>query len=233
MFCSKCGAKNVEGAEACVACGVALASGNAANSFNAARGIAKEQVTEAVDASWATLKVLGLDPVGGLLKAYNSLGDQRAVGVGVAFGLIAAVCFVIVVAFSNVLRNFGADPESFGEYLKLLIIGATPFAALAISCFIGQKVGSGSGGVASNLFMSGVALLPFAVLCLCASILGAGNIEILVVLFVIALCLQVMILFAGLTRIGGVTEKAASYLVPTMLIITGWLTKTILVAIFD
>jgi len=95
MFCNKCGVKNEDETTACSACGEALKVQNAGGKFDADQ--AKEHVTKTANDAWTALKSLGLDPVGGLLQTYQTLGSVRALSVGVAFGIAFAVFFVLAV----------------------------------------------------------------------------------------------------------------------------------------
>jgi hypothetical protein len=225
MFCPKCGANNEASATACSACGEKFkADGTSVDK-------AKEQVKDAMNDAWATLKSLGIDPVGGLLNSYKSLGEARSVGVGVAFGIVFALCFVFIINRTP-LAQFYREIAGFGGFIKLLIVGFTPFVSLSLACFAGQKVGQGKAGFSSNLFIAGVALLPLGLVSLISSILGFGNLEVTLVLATISVCITVMVLFAGLTRIGELTDKAASYIVPIMLLLSAWIAKVILTMMF-
>ena len=95
MFCSKCGAQNEDTATSCTSCGEVFAVAKSSSGFEADK--AKEQVKVAMNDAVSTLKSLGTDPVGGLLQSYNALGEGRSLGVGVAFGLIFAFCFVVII----------------------------------------------------------------------------------------------------------------------------------------
>ena len=85
----------------------------------------------------------------------------------------------------------------------------------------------------NEAFISGVALLPFGLANLVSSLIGYGNLEISVTLFIIAVCVLILILFAGLTRISMATEKVASIAVPLMLIASVWISKVLYVALFS
>ncbi len=227
MFCSKCGVSNADGATVCSACNASLGLSTA--SLQAEK--AKEQVKAAMDDAWKTFRRLGLDPVGELLPAYEGLGQVRALGVGVAFGLVFAICFVIS-ARSLPYFQLISNLTGFGGYLKLLIVGFVPFVSLAVACFVGEKVGRGQGSVTSDFFIAGVALLPLGIVLLLSAVIGVANFEVIGTCAIIAVCLNVLLLFAGLTRIGKLSEKAASISVPLMLVASVWIAKVIYTSLF-
>ncbi len=233
MFCSKCGASNTEDAKACTSCSFSFET-KGVQSDKAKEQVdkAKEQVKAAVTDAWATFKALGLDPVGGLLNAFQGLGKGRSLGVGVAFGVVFAFCLVISL-YQIPYFKYLPNVNSFGGFVKLLLVGTVPFVALTASCIVGEKVGAGVAGIAGNSFISGVALLPLGAVFLIAAVVGVGNFEVIGTFAIIGVCITILVLFAGLTRIGGITEKIASVLVPIMLIVSVWFTKIILITIFS
>jgi len=117
-------------------------------------------------------------------------------------------------------------------FFKLLIVGITPFLSLAAALLIGAKVANGKGDLACKSFISGVSLLPLLIVSLISAIIGIGNIEVSLILFTVAICITVMILFNGLTRIEQLSDKAASYIVPLMLLGSAWIAKIFLTSIF-
>lgn len=230
MFCSKCGVSNADEVTTCTSCGQQLKAEASEPIFQSDK--AKEQVKVAVSDAWDTFQSLSLDPVGRLLNAYESLGTVRSLGVGVAFGIVFAICFAISITqipyFGLITNNYGLT-----GFIKLIIIGIVPFLSLTIACHIGGKLGHGKASLPSDAFISGIALLPFGLAMLVSSLLGIGNMEISVTLFIIASCLIILILFAGLTRISLATEKVASFAVPLMLIASVWISKVFYIALFN
>ncbi len=184
-----------------------------------------------MDAALTTAKALGLDPVGGLLKAYQALGATRSLGVGLAFGLVFSLLVVLTVYKIGFMEMFIGKSGVTG-FLKVMVIGFTLFFSLSIACLIGEKIGRGKGNFSSNCFISGVALLPIGIVSLISALIGYKNFEVTFILATISICMLVMILFAGLTRIGELSDKVASYIVPLMLIVSVWITKVFLTAMF-
>jgi hypothetical protein len=229
MFCSTCGTENVEANEFCGSCGKSLNPSAGDKAFNTEQ--IKSQVKGAANDVFVTLRNFGIDPVGGLPEAYNGLGERRALGVGLAFGVAFAICFAIAIAQIPYFFLF-SDLTGFGGFSKLLTIGTVPFIALAAASFLVGKIGHATTSMQMSAFIAGVALLPLGLTMLFGSIAGTGNIEVIAAVVLVAVCLHVLILFAGLTKIGVATDKVASYSVPAMLIASAWLSKVLFVALF-
>lgn len=229
MFCSKCGAQNEDTATSCTSCGEVFVVAKSNTGFEADK--AKEQVKVAMNDAVSTLKSLGTDPVGGLLQSYNALGEARSLGVGVAFGLIFALCFVVIIN-KIPLMDFRLRESGIGEYIKLLIVGFIPFLSLSAASLIANKFTHAKLAFSSNFFIAGVALLPLGLVSLITALIGFENYDIVFVLSTVSICITIMVLFAGLTRIGELSDKSASYTVPLMLIASAIIGKILLDILF-
>jgi len=75
--------------------------------------------------------------------------------------------------------------------------------------------------------MSGAALLPFAFVALLTGIFSFQSMDISSGLFLFAICLAVLMLFSGLTRIGKLAERPASLAVPLMVIVSAWISRAL------
>lgn len=167
------------------------------------------------------------NPFGGLSVAFESLGQARALGIGIAFGAAFALC--VLFGVYRVLLEWGR-PAGFTGFIKILVVAFVPFASLFGANLIGRKFCRGEGFLGRDSFIAGASLLPFGFVALLAGILGLGNIEVLFVFTLFAFCLTILMLFAGLTRICKTSERAAPIVVPLMLIASAWLSKDIYTA---
>jgi hypothetical protein len=172
---------------------------------------------QAVDA----FKKFATDPVGGLPVACESLDNSSALGVGVAFCLAFMACLFVVV------QKLTSLPVK--EILKLdyILLGATPFLCLAASSFVARNIFRGSGRIGNDCFVAGAALLPAGFAAVLSAFLGGGNVEVAVLLWVFVICITIMILYAGCNRIAKLTERAATFAVPTMLCISAFIAKVL------
>jgi hypothetical protein len=109
MLCSNCGATIPDGSTTCPNCQAAVAGASATatatatappppSGATAASAGAKAYLDYARDAglqAWRSLRQLAVNPVGGLDPAYKSLGDMGAMRVGIVFGIVSVICFLL------------------------------------------------------------------------------------------------------------------------------------------
>lgn len=230
MYCTKCGSKNDDGSMTCGACGCAIPTNSSASVFDSEK--AKEQVKATVNDAWETFRSLLTDPVGRLANAYESLGESRALGVGVAFGVAFAICIAMGLLNSPIPQVI-PGVSGFIGFLKSILVGIVPFIALAAAAYIAGKAGDGTASTSSGAFTSGIALLPVGLAFFIASLISVANIEIIAFLIFFALCLHILILFSGLTKIARLSERASTLGIPLMLIGSLYLMKVIYAELFS
>jgi hypothetical protein len=175
------------------------------------------------------LKLIVMNPVGGLSPAFVSLERRQAMEVGIVF---AAVFGVSTVIGSYLMLSRWAGSPGLGDMLKLLILGVVPFAAITGAAILARQVFHASGGgLEADIFIAGISVLPFGFVALLAGLLGVGNLEVTSILGVFGLCYAVLLLYTGCTRISGVSEGRAALAVPVIILIAGWLTKIVLASV--
>lgn len=220
MFCQKCGAQIPDNATACSNCSASVAAPNPA-------AVAADKVKAASKDALQAFKLFASNPVGDLSVAFEILGQARALGVGIAFGAAFALC--VLFGIYRLLGEWGR-PHGFSGFIKILVVAVVPFISLFGASVLGRKAFRGEGSFGHDSFIAGASLLPFGFVALLAGILGLGNIEVIAVFTLFAVCLTILMLFAGLTRICKLSERAASIAVPLMLIASAWLSKIIYTA---
>jgi hypothetical protein len=217
MFCKQCGAQIEAAATVCPKCSIPLESSNPTSAVT-------EKMTAASKDSLQAFLKFATDPVAGLSGAYESLGSARALSVGICFGVVDTIC--ILLAAYRLIPEFLRPPGA-GGFLKLLVGSLLPFVSLAAFSALARLLFRGKGDLSNDSFIAGASLLPVACAMLLGSLLGAGNMQVISALMMIALCLTVLMLFAGLSRISKLTERLATMAVPLVLLLSGWLTKAI------
>lgn len=232
MFCPHCGKETADTVAFCAGCGTNMATGAAPGLMIG--GVLKGASRDALQA----LRTLLVNPVGGLSASFDSLGAQRAVGVGVAFGVTFAM--VLAIAFERMASRvvaflpFGgilADQFSAVLRLKLFLWGLACFAAMVAATSAARLAFRGTGSIQHDVYVAGTSLFPGGVLLLAATVLGAGNLEVIAVLALFAVCFTVMLLHAGCTRVNGLAERPASFAVPCILVASAWIAKVIIAAL--
>jgi len=194
-----------------------------------------EQIGASAKDAFGAVSALALNPVGGLSAAYNALGPTRALGAGAALCIIFALLGALgsAIGSERMMMMFGLglmESNSFMIFLKTFFAMLVLPAAMVAACFGSRKVLSGSGPLAADLFTVGAALTPLGIALLLTSFLGLGNYELSMLLMLFASCYLVLMLFAGLTRLGGLTEKAAAPAVPIVFVISLYICKVVLTA---
>jgi hypothetical protein len=175
----------------------------------------------------AVSKALATNPVGQLAVAFAELGEARALSVGLSFAVIFALCVFlgIYLALPGWLR-----PSDIGAIFKTCLFGLMPFISSASASALARKVFGGAGSLGGDSFIAGVALLPLGLLAVLGGLLGIGNIEVIAFLGIFALCLTILMLYAGCTRISQLSEAQATLAVPLMVLVSTWLTKVLFTA---
>ena len=231
MYCQFCGSAMSTETEFCAQCGKQAPSAGA----SAAGSIGSQIKASSKDAA-SVLKQLLKDPVGGLAVAYATLGNQRAMSAGLvlclAFALAAAGGITMGAGrwFGQLYRLTGgamSGPGSFSGFLQLALqFFVIPAAIAAVGYGIRRVVGA-SPPLAADVFTAGAALAPLGLATLLAGLLGVGNLEVILVLILVAVSYLVLMLFSGFTRAGGMTETAGAPAVPVSILLAGWLASVV------
>jgi hypothetical protein len=221
MFCQECGSQVPDNATACSSCGTAVIVPSSA-------AVAAHKIEAASKDAWRAFKQFVPNPVPGLPAAFESLGQKRALGVGIAFGATFALCFLL--AAYRVLPDWNR-PSGVVGFIKVLLVAVAPVFSLFAASAVVRKTFRGAGGWADDSFISGASCLPFGCIALLAAIVGPGNVQLIAPCALFAGCLTILMLFGALTRIGKISERGATLAVPLILIATTWLSKITYVAL--
>ncbi|PYT36054.1 MAG: hypothetical protein DMF52_08705 [Acidobacteria bacterium] len=196
-----------------------------------------QQIGASAKDALGAVSSLALNPVGGLEPAYSALGPARALGAGAALCVIFALVGALGVAIGSerLMMLFGMmmgveKPNSFTLFLRAFISMLVLPAAMVGASFGARKVLSGKGPLAADLFTVGAALTPLGIALLLSSFLGVGNYELSMLLMLFAATYFVLMLFAGLTRLGGLTERAAAPAVPIVFVVSLYICKVVFAA---
>jgi hypothetical protein len=188
------------------------------------------------------VKLFAKSPVGGLPESFALFDDQRAIQVGMVFAIVYEVAILLgaLIFKSKAEALLGGAVQvgqltgelSAAQLLKVLLLGLVPFASLIGACALARAIFRGKGRFAGDVYTAGAVLLPTGLLVLAAALLGAANIEIIAILFLFALTYSILILYAGCSRVGCISEAGAAPAVPIILLSSAWITKIIVVALW-
>lgn len=184
--------------------------------------------------------IFAKNPVGGILEAFEGLGSKRAMSAGIFFAIIFDLCviigmYLILRKISGMFGAFASPKNSVGggggtslwQLLKFLITGFVPLVSITIASTLSRKIFRGEGSMEGDIFIAGAALLPLGALILLLGLLGWGNIEIIAIIGIIALCYTILILYSGCTKISKISDSASALAISAMLILSIWVTKII------
>ncbi|MGB3264902.1 MAG: hypothetical protein WBA89_13230 [Microcoleus sp.] len=170
------------------------------------------------------LKIFLINPVGGLPVFFQGLGKERALGVGIAFGIAYVVCFVFA------CQKFLPQNSGNSSLFNLILASAANFLSIAGASFLTRKLFRGYGSFQGDIFIAGVALVPASLLLLMSSLLGITNLEIIVIVMVVAITYTILMIYTGCHKISGIPENAAAFAVSVMLLLSGWLFKILILS---
>ncbi len=235
MYCDRCGTLIPEESASCGKCGRPV---RAAAPAEAAAAI-KEETGVALRDALAIAKVVLVDPVGALRPTFDRLGVRKATAAGLALCVLfatAAAVGIRMVASSGVGGFLGAmvfgGGVGVGGFLRIVLAALViPTALVVVSRGLFVLVGR-RGPFGAELFSTGAALTPLGFAVLAAGILGAGNLEVIALLIFFGMVYLVLMLFRGLTELGGLSLKSAAPSLPLLLLTSAWLSKVAFVAIF-
>jgi hypothetical protein len=219
-------------ATVCPKCGKTQPRAQAAAGTHAGGNVGAQIGASATDALNAFLSII-VNPVGGLAPSYSKLGPTRALGAGgalcVIFALLGSVATLIgpVSMFSSMGLLAGFGMSGFGMFLRALVGFVVLAAAMIAACFGLRKVLSGQGPLAADVFTVGAAVTPAGIAALLSSFLGAANFEIQMLLTLFAMSYLILMLYGGLTRLCGLTEKAAAPAVPGVLAVSFYICSVV------
>lgn len=237
MFCAQCGTQLAAEVGTCGRCGFEARRSSAEQWSSTAVGSqVQRQVAETSRDAVTALRLLAMDPVGGLPAAYEALGPLRSRSVGIALCALFALAATLGLrtaagrSFEGVMQltNLGGNTA----LLKWIIVLLVPPAVLAGSAYALRRLVRSPQRPASEVFTAGAAVTPAALALLIGGLLGIGNLEIVLLLALLAFCYLVLILYSGLTTVGGVSPRLAAPSVPVLLVLTAWLTKVVAAALW-
>ncbi len=230
MFCQQCGAVVGDVAALCPSCHAPTTQvGSGAGTRAGTKGSAADQVKAASRDALAALKTLAGNPVAGLAPAHDALGQARALRVGVLFGVVSMISFLLggYALLPAFMREDLIEFLGFGGVMKSLFFAIVPFLCTAGGSLVVRKVLGGQGSLAGDAFIAGSALLPASLWIVASGMVGFANAEVIAMLTVFAGCTGILMLFSGFTRISRLSERAGTLAVPVVVILSVWLGKVI------
>ncbi|MFB8789380.1 MAG: DnaJ domain-containing protein [Potamolinea sp.] len=161
-------------------------------------------------------KTLALNPTEGLLTAFANLDKKQALFVGILFAIIADFCFVVG---AYVISR---DLSRVISILNLILVGLVPFVSLFTTSTIVRAICRRRGSLSGDIFLAGASMMPLSFLVLLSSISKFLPNNTMLILSVFVSCYTILTLYSGCTQISNLPEKVAAFVVPVMLLVSGW-----------
>ena len=189
------------------------------------QNMAANQVKSTLNDAIQGLKIFLINPVGGLPIFFQGLGEKRALGVGITFGVAYVLC--IILAF-NKFESQGWISEI--SLFNLVALSITSFLSIVGASFVTRKLFRGAGSIKADIFIAGTALIPISLFILISYFLGLINLEIIAVFSVIGITYTILMIYTGCHQISKIPENGSALAVSVMLILSGWLFKILVVS---
>ena len=188
------------------------------------------KVSEAVEHARSVWLNLLSNPVGGISPAYQQLGPAKAGGAG---GVFIAAYTIIALLLVYMTKTFGMiRPDDMGGFMKLMFTLLACCLTWAAAMIGARLINRREGEIGGEVFVAGTISLVLAVDLLLVSILGFGNLEVLMIILLVSTCIIVLQVFVGLTRVSGLDERIGTFMVPVVIVGSCWLSKIIVMAVY-
>jgi hypothetical protein len=123
-------------------------------------------------------------------------------------------------------------PGDFAGFLKLLFTNLACCLTWAAAMIVVRLINRREGDLGGEIFVAGTISLVWAVDLLLFSVLGVGNVEVCAIIMLVSICVVVLQVFVGLTRISGLDERIGTFMVPVVIVGACWLSKIIFMAVY-
>ena len=230
MFCQQCGTSLADTATACGSCNAPVVRAGSTPSRAAAMA---GTVKAAYSSGLAALKGFAGDPVGRLPQVHESLGDERALRIGITYGVVSVLCFLLGGYLLFPFKDGLFERLGVGGVLRGVVFAAIPFGCAVVGGFATRKLFGGHGGNGGVVFVAGAALLPVSFAMVVNGFLGLGYTGLATAISVFAGCTGVLMLFSGYSRITKLSERAATLAVPIVIVLTLWAGRSMASSVVD
>lgn len=169
-----------------------------------------------------SITTLTTNPENGQNEMISKLGDMRSFLVGI----------VLCLGFSVACWSFGNEPllpeyPTRADHLKLWLCFCFPAVAIVIVLMGIKQVFSANGNWKQYLFCTGAILLPVTLGIVTVNIIGFINIELVAFISLLTVTTTILVLHLTLTKVVNMSVRATMLLIPTILVLIGYVMKVL------
>jgi len=165
---------------------------------------------------WETVKLLAPSPAEHCATAFRRLGQERALRVGIALGLLTAVLFA-----GAVRLHFGTMIPG-GFLFKSVLFGLIPFACFWVTSLGIRTISKREGGAGLDAYVAGVSTMPLLIAIVAGMFFSGSNWMVPLVAVAVSVSLVTLVLNSCLARVSGAPEKLAFWSTPCALLLCAW-----------
>jgi curved DNA-binding protein CbpA len=180
---------------------------------NTAMSLSQAALPQFLKLAFSNLPGMVLNPSGNLLPTFARLTPFQAGWAGLLYGFTGVGFWTL-----------GTWRENANTFLfsSSALTGLTAYLSVTISLILARLVAQGHGSYWGDLFLSGVASLPMALLMLLSNLVAPLGSSVLSALWVIASCYSILIVYIGCTQLSNMSEPRAMVTVPLIILVTRW-----------
>ena len=178
--------------------------------------------------AFSAFKKFSVDPVGGLLGAYQSLSKTAAMSAGIVFDVVFVLCVILSIKIAGLTEEM----ETAKNMWFWVIIGSlTPPIGMLLALIIIRNALRIRETIHADVFIAGATILFLGLFFIVGSIFmknfNPGTLFGMIMMSILVAFLisyTILILFSGLTKIYGLTDSKASFVLPMVLVVSSALT---------
>ena len=190
------------------------------------------EIKQSINTAWRLLPRLFRNPLKSFEEITKEFPDKNLIYISSAITLILSLALVAIVyiKFGQLAHSL---PNKMTVFLKVILVLEVPFVALAAANFAFQKAlgGDRQAGIGVEMLGSAVSLLPTYLAGIACSIVGVGNIELIIFLGAYGVVSSTLLTYELSRQQNQNKANILLFLAPVKIMAAAYLTKVICVTL--
>lgn len=190
------------------------------------------EIKQSINTAWRLLPRLLRNPLKSFEEITKEFPDKNLIYISSAITLILGLALVAIVyiQFGQLAQLL---PNKMTVFLKVILVLEVPFVALAAASFAFQKAlgGDSQAGIGVEMLGSAVSLLPTYLAGIACSIVGVGNIELIIFLGAYGVVSSTLLTYELSRQQNQNKANTLLFLAPVKIMAAAYLTKVICVTL--